>query len=54
MGLMDQQNALKIQRFKRKSFINLGSYSTQKEFWQLRHWILFGITLLKEKSGSKF
>ena len=38
-----------IQRVsKGKSFINLGSYSTQKQFWQLRQWTLLGITLLKE------
>ena len=38
-----------IQRVsKGKSFINLGSYSTQKQFWQLRQWTLLGITILKE------
>ena len=43
-----------IQRVsKGKSFINLGSYSTQKEFWQLRQWTLLGITLLKEKEWKQ-
>ena len=38
---------------KGKSFINLGSYSTQKEFWQLRQWTLLGITLLKENEWKQ-
>lgn len=43
-----------IQRVsKGKSFINIGSYSNKKEFWQLRQWTLLGITLLKEKEWKQ-
>ena len=43
-----------IQRVsKGNSFVNLGSYKSQKEFWQLRQWTLLGITLLKENEWKQ-